>query len=181
MDGCRQRRFSSCGAKPAFRCHRKTPLRSTPMDAAKTDFPLPFQSTMVDVGQAFFQGFSSIADYWIDAAQPSALFSAVMRRRGNQYPGLVAERVPHLLNYGAERVVEGRALEPPVNYCRVRIVPPAGTAIDLKRRPFVVVDPRAGHGPGIGGFKADSEIGVIFKAGHPCYFVGFLPDPMPGQ
>jgi len=45
----------------------------------------------------------------------------------------------------------------------------------------MIVDPRAGHGPGIGGFKADSEIGVIFKAGHPCYFVGFLPEPMPGQ
>jgi Protein of unknown function (DUF3141) len=53
--------------------------------------------------------------------------------------------------------------------------------VDLTRRPFVVVDPRAGHGPGIGGFKADSEIGVAFKAGHPCYFIGFLPDPMPGQ
>ena len=45
----------------------------------------------------------------------------------------------------------------------------------------MIVDPRAGHGPGIGGFKADSEIGVALKAGHPCYFVGFLPDPMPGQ
>jgi len=45
----------------------------------------------------------------------------------------------------------------------------------------VVVDPRAGHGPGIGGFKADSEIGVALKAGHPCYLVGFLPEPMPGQ
>ena len=45
----------------------------------------------------------------------------------------------------------------------------------------MVVDPRAGHGPGIGGFKADSEIGVAFKAGHPCYFVGFLPEPVPGQ
>jgi poly(3-hydroxyalkanoate) synthetase len=22
---------------------------------------------------------------------------------------------------------------------------------------------------------------VAFKAGHPCYFIGFLPDPMPGQ
>jgi hypothetical protein len=22
---------------------------------------------------------------------------------------------------------------------------------------------------------------VAFKAGHPCYFVGFLPEPMPGQ
>jgi hypothetical protein len=45
----------------------------------------------------------------------------------------------------------------------------------------VIVDPRAGHGPGIGGFKADSEIGVALKAGHPCYFIGFLPEPMPGQ
>ena len=62
-----------------------------------------------------------------------------------------------------------------------RVVPPQGVEIDPTRRPFVVVDPRAGHGPGIGGFKADSEIGVALKAGHPCYFVGFLPDPMPGQ
>jgi hypothetical protein len=43
------------------------------------------------------------------------------------------------------------------------------------------VDPRAGHGPGIGGFKADSEIGVALNAGHPCYFIGFLPEPVPGQ
>ena len=63
----------------------------------------------------------------------------------------------------------------------MRVVPPNGVEIDNKRRPFVVVDPRAGHGPGIGGFKADSEIGVAINAGHPCYFVGFLPEPMPGQ
>src|SRR6516165_1032297 len=36
-------------------------------------------------------------------------------------------------------------------------------------------------GPGIGGMKHDSEIGVALAAGHPCYFVGFLLDPMPGQ
>src|SRR5207244_7581243 len=58
---------------------------------------------------------------------------------------------------------------------------PPDVEIDLNRRPFIVVDPRAGHGPGIGGFKADSEIGVAMKAGHPCYFIGFLPEPMPGQ
>jgi len=151
------------------------------MDAAKTDLPVPFQSTMVDFGQSFFHGFSSIADYWVDAAQRSVLFLYVMRRRGNQYREHLAETVPHVLNYAAELVVDGRTLEHPVNYCLVRIIPPPGAVIDVKRRPFVVVDPRAGHGPGIGGFKADSEIGVIFAAGHPCYFVGFLPDPMPGQ
>ena len=78
-------------------------------------------------------------------------------------------------------MVDGRTLARPVNYVLVRIIPPAGVEIDPTRRPFVIVDPRAGHGPGIGGFKADSEIGVAFKAGHPCYFIGFLPDPMPGQ
>ena len=29
--------------------------------------------------------------------------------------------------------------------------------------------------------KHDSEIGVALAAGHPCYFIGFLPNPMPGQ
>jgi pimeloyl-ACP methyl ester carboxylesterase len=68
-----------------------------------------------------------------------------------------------------------------VNYGLVRIVPPKGTAIDRRKRPFIVFDPRAGHGPGIGGMKHDSEIGVALAAGHSCYFVGFLPHPMPGQ
>ena len=53
--------------------------------------------------------------------------------------------------------------------------------IDPRKRPFIVFDPRAGHGPGIGGMKDDSEIGVALEAGHPCYFIGFLPEPMPGQ
>ncbi|MGE5848664.1 MAG: DUF3141 domain-containing protein, partial [Candidatus Methylomirabilota bacterium] len=61
------------------------------------------------------------------------------------------------------------------------IKPPRGVVIEPKKRPFVVIDPRAGHGPGIAGFKADSELGVAMRAGHPCYFVGFSPDPMPGQ
>lgn len=52
---------------------------------------------------------------------------------------------------------------------------------DEALRPFVVVDPRAGHGPGTGGFKEDSEIGNALKAGHPVYFVTFFPDPVPGQ
>ena len=44
-----------------------------------------------------------------------------------------------------------------------------------------MVDPRAGHGPGIGGFKPESEIGVALRAGHACYFATFLPQPMPTQ
>jgi hypothetical protein len=104
-----------------------------------------------------------------------------MRRRGEQYREHLAETVPHVLNYQVELVADGRNLKRPVNYGLVRVKPPAGVEIDPTRRPFVVIDPRAGHGPGIGGFKADSEIGVAMKAGHPCYFVGFMPEPMPGQ
>jgi len=120
-------------------------------------------------------------EYLIDGAQRSVLFWDVMRQRGNQYHEHMAKVAPHVLSYTGEIVIDGRTLERPVNYALARIIPPKGVDIDHRRRPFVVVDPRAGHGPGIGGFKADSEIGVAFKAGHPCYFVGFLPDPMPGQ
>ena len=98
-----------------------------------------------------------------------------------QYREHIAETAPHVLNYAVELIVDGRTLQRPVNYALVRVAPPSGVEIDNKRRPFVVIDPRAGHGPGIGGFKADSEIGVAMKAGHPCYFIGFLPEPMPGQ
>ena len=68
-----------------------------------------------------------------------------------------------------------------MNYVLVQIVPQQNVKIDERKRPFVIVDPRAGHGPGIGGFKAQSEVGVAINAGHPCYFIGFLPEPMPGQ
>jgi len=128
-----------------------------------------------------FGMFGPAMDYAIDAAQRTVLFWDVMRQRGNQYREHMAESVPNVLNYEAELIIDGRTLKRPVNYGLVRIVPPQGVTIDPRKRPFMIVDPRAGHGPGIGGFKADSEIGVIFKAGHPCYFVGFLPEPMPGQ
>jgi hypothetical protein len=120
-------------------------------------------------------------EYAIDAAQRDILFLDVMRQRGNQYREHRAQAAPHVLDYAVELVIDGRTLDRPVNYALAKVIPPAGTSLDAMLRPFVIVDPRAGHGPGIGGFKADSEIGVAFKAGHPCYFIGFLPEPMPGQ
>jgi poly(3-hydroxyalkanoate) synthetase len=119
--------------------------------------------------------------YWIDACQRTILVWDVMRQRSEGYAEHAAKTTPHVLKFGHELVMDGRRLPRPVNYGLVRVVPPDGTEIDVRKRPFVVVDPRAGHGPGIGGFKADSEIGVAFKAGHPCYLIGFVPDPVPGQ
>lgn len=119
--------------------------------------------------------------YWVDACQRTALFWDVMRQRGNNYLERAAEIAPHVLKFKCELVLDGRKLPRPVNYLLVRITPAADAEADPRKRPFVVVDPRAGHGPGIGGFKAESEIGVAVKGGHPCYFVGFLPEPIPGQ
>lgn len=124
---------------------------------------------------------SSAVEYMVDAGQRSVLFLDIMRQRGDQYREHLAETAPHVLNFAAELVMDGRKLEQPVNYALVRIIPPKDVEIDANRRPFVIIDPRAGHGPGIGGFKADSEIGVAMQAGHACYFIGFLPEPMPGQ
>src|SRR5215510_7702658 len=134
-----------------------------------------------ELDTAAFGMFAPVMEYAVDAFQRGVLFWDVMRQRGNQYREHMAEKVPNVLDYKAELVIDGRTLERPVNYALVRVVPPAGVEINPTLRPFIVVDPRAGHGPGIGGFKADSEIGVAFKAGHPCYFIGFLPEPVPGQ
>jgi pimeloyl-ACP methyl ester carboxylesterase len=119
--------------------------------------------------------------YWVDAWQRGVLLLDVMQQRSKQYEEHASKPAPHVLKFGAELVMDGRKLPRPVNYVLARIIAPKGVEIDDKKRPFVIFDPRAGHGPGIGGFKAQSEIGVAFQAGHPCYFVGFLPEPVAGQ
>jgi len=123
-------------------------------------------------------------DWWrygVDFAQRSVLFWDTLRRRGNQFIEREKQGLPPVLHFGYEMVVDGRTLQRPVNYALVRIVPPEGVKVDDARRPYVIIDPRAGHGPGIGGFKDDSQVGVALREGHPVYFVIFFPDPQPGQ
>jgi pimeloyl-ACP methyl ester carboxylesterase len=119
--------------------------------------------------------------YAADFAQRSILFWDTLRQRGNGF--LEHERAgkPPVLHFAYEMELDGRSLARPVNYALVRIVPPAGVKVDPKRRPYVIIDPRAGHGPGIGGMKDDSQVGVALRDGHPVYFVIFFPDPVPGQ
>ena len=97
---------------------------------------------------------SAAAEYGLDAWQRSVLFLDVLRQRGNQYLEHMAMQAPNVLQFQAELVVDGRALPRPVNYVLARIIPPTGVTVDQRKRPFVVVDPRSGHGPGIGCFKA---------------------------
>jgi hypothetical protein len=120
-------------------------------------------------------------EYALDAWQRSVLFLDVLRERGNIHLEHNAQEVPHVLNFETELICDGRTLPRPVNYALVRIVPPKNAPSDPDKRPFVIIDPRAGHGPGIGGMKPDSEIGDVIEARSPCYFVGFLPEPTPSQ
>ncbi len=119
--------------------------------------------------------------YAVDATQRSILFWDTMRERGNNFIDHARKGLPPVLHFDYEMVVDGRKLARPVNYAMVRIVPPKGVTVDPKRRPYVIIDPRAGHGPGIGGFKDDSQVGVALREGHPVYFVIFFRDPEPGQ
>ena len=87
-----------------------------------------------------------------------------------------------VLAFDYDLIVDGRKLERPVNHALVRIHPPEGTMPPREDgRPWVIMDPRAGHGSGIGGFKSKSEVGVALRDGHPVYFIIFYPEPVPGQ
>jgi len=123
----------------------------------------------------------SWASYATDFAQRSVLFWDILRERGNNYIEHKNEGTPPLLAFKWEIVQDGRTFDRPVNYALIRIIPPEGVKIDDTKRPFMIIDPRAGHGPGIGGFKQDSEVGVALQFGHPVYFVIFFPEPEPGQ
>ena len=90
-----------------------------------------------------------VRDFW----QRSVLFLDILRQRGNQREEMVAHAVASVLIYDSELVMRGDELPHPVNYSLLRIIPPEGAEIDDHNRPVFIIDPRAGQGPGIGGFK----------------------------
>lgn len=120
-------------------------------------------------------------EYLLDAWQRSVLFLDLLRQRGNEQEEITSRPQATVLTFDHEILMSGRALARPINYSLSRIVPPAGVEVDPRKRPVVVVDPRAGQGPGIGGFKPQSEIGEALASGHPVYFIGFASTPEPDQ
>ena len=142
--------------------------------------------------------------YWIDRTQRHILFWDILRKRGNAYLDHYAAGQPPVLVFDYEMVMDARTFDEPVNYALIRIlerreskerrrrrkkggdrrVTHHGKAMDAEgrpSRPIVVIDPRAGHGPGIGGSKLSSQIGEALAYGHPVYFILFYTNPEPGQ
>jgi hypothetical protein len=105
----------------------------------------------------------------------------VLRRRGDIFLEHEAAGCPPVLSYDYEVVVDGADLPHPSNYQLLQILPPEGCEVTPWKRPYIIIDPRAGHGGGIGGFKTDSQVGVALRDGHPVYFVNFKRMPEKGQ
>lgn len=123
--------------------------------------------------------------YSIDAWQRSVLFWDVLRKRANNMLEHEDAGMPPVLTFQYEMLLDARLFERPANYALLRITT-AGTehaddCIDETKPPVIIMDPRAGHGPGIGGLKRDSEIGIALHEGFPVYFVSFFPAPSPHQ
>ena len=102
------------------------------------------------------QAQNSLLDAWTsylrDAGERAVLSLDTLRKRGDIFLEHEAAGCPPVLVYDYEVVMDGKDLPFPSNYMLLRILPPEGVTIDDTRRPYIIIDPRAGHGPGIGGF-----------------------------
>jgi len=145
---------------------------------------------------------SDFQEYLEDTVQRSTIFMDVLRKRGNIYNEHNAAGNPPVLSFDYKIVLDARKFDKPVNYALIKILAKEqqpifkknavldrqAVLVDAKtvrsrskKRPIVIIDPRAGHGPGIGGSKRDSEIGMALTLGHPVYFFIFFPEPEKGQ
>ena len=138
-------------------------------------------------------------EYLTDSFQKNILFWDVLRKRGNNYLNHLQEGQPPVLAFDYEMILDGKSLDTPVNYSLVEILgrrhhqQPWSSEKELRTtrpfkevnpeliRPILIVDPRAGHGPGIGGTQKESGIGNALDQGHHVYFLVFETEPQPGQ
>lgn len=161
-----------------------------------TQFALPEQLTSKTVGpssegqaaNSVSNGIPSISEFWEyqrDVWERTILFWDTLRERGDNALDHERMGLPALLDFKYETILDARTFARSVNYVLLRILPPDSASERhcsvQDRPPVIVVDPRAGHGPGVGGFKQDSEVGIALDEGYPVYFVSFFPEPSRGQ
>ena len=128
---------------------------------------------------------SAPATYPLDLFERWVLFLDTLRERADNMIAHERQGMPPLLDFKYETLLDARHFDRPANYALLRITEIGDDCwddcVDEAKPPVIVVDPRAGHGPGIGGFKRDSEVGIAMHEGHPVYFVVFFPEPEQGQ
>jgi pimeloyl-ACP methyl ester carboxylesterase len=120
-------------------------------------------------------------EYSVDTWQRLVLYADVVRQQGTDFIEENDKGLPPVLDFDYQIIFDGRDLDRPVNYSLARIMPDDDWDIPEDARPVIIIDPRAGHGPGVGGFKKESAVGVAMKKKHPVYFMIFSQFPVPGQ
>src|SRR3954467_13638491 len=154
----------------------KQPARLTDqIPSAYAKFAQVYQSRCATAMQTYLEATGQATDVWLNAVQPlaptelwrdvtpyssdfvqrSLLFWDTLRQRGNNWLAHEKAGKPPLLAFDWEMVAGARGFERSVNYALVRSGAPPAPLPAPDKRPFVIIAPRAGHGPGIGGFKPD--------------------------
>lgn len=138
-----------------------------------------------EINDAFLRLSGDAVHYQIDFWERSILYWDTLRQRADNMIAHERAGKPPLLDFDYEMLLDARRFDRPVSYALLRITRSGDACfdrcVDPSKPPVILLDPRAGHGPGIGGMKRDSEIGMALHEGRPAYFVTFFPEPCPGQ
>ncbi|MEC4718093.1 DUF3141 domain-containing protein [Noviherbaspirillum sp. CPCC 100848] len=125
------------------------------------------------------------SQYQLDFFQRSIMFFDTLRERADNMFAHESAGMPPPLDFDYETILDARHFDTPANYALLRITRCrdhfAKEYVGEEKPPVIIIDPRAGHGPGIGGSKHDSEVGISLHEGHPTYFVIFFPLPCENQ
>lgn len=169
-------------AKTATKQPSSVRVKSSP---APSTALVPVKKPQADHDNSPFHWWQDAWNYQVDAWQRSVLFLDTLRQRADNMIQHEKNGMPPLLDFKYETVLDARTFDPPANYALLKIIEVEDKCLkdclDPNKPPIIIVDPRAGHGPGIGGFKRESEVGIALHEGYPVYFVIFYPDPEPHQ
>ncbi len=164
---------------------RKQKPKRAPRDASKKTRRIGTVQGEPTSVQAFGRSAGELMEYQTDMWERSILFLDTLRERADNMLEHEQAGLPPVLDFEYEQVLDARDFDRPANYALVQITAVGDDCfedcLDETKPPVMIIDPRAGHGPGIGGFKRESEVGIAMHVGHPVYFVVFYPEPCPGQ
>jgi pimeloyl-ACP methyl ester carboxylesterase len=164
--------------------NQKLKIKSASTNEAIT-VPLNVKKKKELNNETTFGTYNNILEYQLDWMQRSILYLDTLRERANNILEHEQSGLPPVLDFEYETILDAREFDKSVNYALLLITVSGDDCLEdcIKEsaRPVIVFDPRAGHGPGIGGFKRESEVGIALHEGHPVYFVSFFPEPCPEQ
>ncbi|MCA1438485.1 MULTISPECIES: DUF3141 domain-containing protein [unclassified Bradyrhizobium] len=98
-------------------------------------------------------------EYIRDAGERAILLIDLLRESGDLFLEHEAAGCPPVLFYEYEKIMDGRDLPVKSNFVLLRIIPSQDVTVDYsRRRPFVIIPPRAGHTAGVGAHEHDSQL-----------------------